>query len=55
MTLYGLLGLQLDNFFYQQYLNEKITGNKILDVLDKLEHVNAITPERKSALSLRIW
>jgi len=47
MALNGVLGIQLDNFFYQQYLNEKITLNKILDVLDKLEYVNATTPERK--------
>ncbi|HUX98280.1 MAG TPA: hypothetical protein VMV49_01885 [Candidatus Deferrimicrobium sp.] len=47
MALYGVLGIQLDNFFYQQYLNENITRNKILEVLDKLEGVNATTPERK--------
>jgi hypothetical protein len=47
-TQYGILWMQLDNFFFQQYLNKKIALDKLLNILDKLEGVFATTPERKA-------
>jgi hypothetical protein len=46
-SLYGVLWMQLDNYFYQQYVNGVVSLKKIIDVIDKLETVYATTPERK--------
>ncbi len=47
---FNLSWMQLDTFFYQNCLNKKILMNEFEEILEKLEKVQATTPERKYAL-----
>ena len=50
----GVSALKIETFFIQMYLKERINKEEILEILDKLEQIWAITSKQKLLLKLKI-